>query len=68
MVRTVFNVKTTTVDPMLLLIQLGNPFKCHENVLSFQPMIPSKRFDIPPPLCGMLLIINRRSRCVQIFL
>ena len=27
-----------TVDPMLL--PLGNPFKCHEDVLSLQPMIP----------------------------
>ena len=50
-----------SVDPMLL--PSGNPFKCHEEVLSFQPMIPAKRFDIFPPW-GML----RRSRCVQIFL
>ena len=27
-----------TVDPMLL--PLGNPFKCHEDILSSQPMIP----------------------------
>ena len=32
-----------TVDPMLLLIPTGNPFKCHEEVLYLQPMIP------PPP-------------------
>ena len=38
----------------------GNPFKSHEDVLSLQPMIPPKRFDIPP-LCGML----RRSRSVH---
>ena len=31
-----------TVDPMLL--QLGNPIKCHGEVLSLQPMIPLKRF------------------------
>ena len=31
------------------LIPSGNPFKCHEEVLYLQPMIPPKRFDIPPP-------------------
>ena len=49
-------ISPTTVDPMLL--PLGNPFKCRENVLSFQSMITptTKRFDISPPcLCGMLL-------------
>ena len=51
-----------TVDPML--IPLGNPFKCHEEVLYLQPIIPPKRFDIFPPDWEML----RRSRCVQIFL
>ena len=35
-----------TVDPMLL--PLGNPFKCHGDVLSLQPMIPPRRFDIFP--------------------
>ena len=30
---------------MLLLIPSGNPIKCHE-VLSLQPLIPPKRFDI----------------------
>ena len=39
-----------TVDPMLL--PSGNPFKCHEEVLCLQPLIPSKRFDIFPPLTG----------------
>ena len=43
---------------------MGNPFKCHEEVLYLQPMILPKRFDISPPDWGML----RRSRCVQIFL
>ena len=53
-----------TVDPAMLLPS-GNPFKYHEeNVSSLQSMIPSKRVDIFPLLCGML----RRSRCVQIFL
>ena len=33
-----------TVDPMLL--PSGNPFKCHEEVLYLQPMIPPKRFDM----------------------
>ena len=41
-----------------------NPFKCHEEVLYLQPMIPPKRFDISPPDWGML----RRSRRVLIFL
>ena len=50
-----------TVDPMLL--PSGNPFKCHEEVLSLQPMIPPEGFDIFPPYWGML----RRSRCVQTF-
>ena len=40
-----------TVDPMLP--PLGNPFKCHEDVLSLQTMIPpTKRFDISPPCVG----------------
>ena len=34
------------IDPMLL--PSGNPFKCHEEVLYLQPMIPPKRFDIFP--------------------
>ena len=29
--------------------------KCHEEVLSLQPMTPPKRFDISPPHRGMLL-------------
>ena len=53
-----------TVDQMLL--PSGNRFKCHEEVLYLQPMIPPKRFDIFPPDWGMLKrSIN--SRCVQIF-
>ena len=47
-----------------MLLPLGNPFKCHGEVLYLQPMIPPKRFDISPTDWGML----RRSRCVQIFL
>ena len=39
-----------TVDPMLF--PSGNPFKCHEEVLYLQPLIPPKRFDISPPLTG----------------
>ena len=39
-----------TVDPMLL--PSGNPFKCHEEVLYFQLLIPPKRFDIFPPRLG----------------
>ena len=53
---------------ILLLIQCyyhrGNPFKCHEEALYLQPMIPPKRVDMFPPDWGML----KRSRCVQIFL
>ena len=54
---------------IILLIQCyylpsGNPFKCLDEVLSLQPIIPPKRFGIPPPDWGML----RRSRCVQGFL
>ena len=41
-----------TVDPMLL--PSGNPFKCHEDVLSLQSMIPPKRFDIFPPVWDAL--------------
>ena len=33
-----------------MLLPSGNPFKCHEEVLFSQPMIPPKRFDIPPPV------------------
>ena len=28
-----------------------NPFKCHKEVLSLQPMIPLERFDIFPRVC-----------------
>ena len=45
-----------TLDPMLT--PSGNPLKCHEEVLSLQPMILLKRFDNFPPDWGML----RRSR------
>ena len=48
-----------------MLLPSGNPFKCHEEILSLQPMIPPKRFDFFSLLdSGML----RRSRCVQIFI
>ena len=33
-----------------MLLPSANPFKCHEEVLYLQPMIPPKRFDIFPPL------------------
>ena len=38
---------------ILLLTQCyyhGEPFKCHEEVLYLQPLIPPKRFDIFSPL------------------
>ena len=47
-----FSPTYNTVDPMLL--PSGNPFECHEEVLSLQPMIPPKRFDIFPPDWEML--------------
>ena len=47
-----------------IILPSGNPFKCNEEVLYLQPMIPPKRFYIFPPDWGML----RRSRCVQNFL
>ena len=46
-----FSPTLCTVDPMLL--PSGNPFQCHEEVWSLQPiMIPPKRFDIFFPLTG----------------
>ena len=39
-----------TVDPMLSAS--GNLFKCHEEILYLQPLIPPKRFDIFPPITG----------------
>ena len=38
------------VDPMLF--PSGNSFKCHEEVLYLQPLLPPKRFDIFSPLTG----------------
>ena len=35
-----------------MLFPSGNPFKCHEEVLYLQPLIPPKRFDIFSPLTG----------------
>ena len=35
-----------------MLLPSGNPIKCHEEVLSLQPMIPPKRFDIFLPCLG----------------
>ena len=62
MMHHVFLTGIILLDPMLL--PSVNPFKCHEEVLNLQPMIPPKRFDIFPPDWEML----RRSRCVQILL
>ena len=36
----------------MYLLPSGNPFKCHEEVLYFQLLIPPKRFDIFSPLTG----------------
>ena len=38
----------------MLLPPSGNPFKCHEDVLNLQPMIPPKCFDMFSPDWGML--------------
>ena len=46
-IHTYLHTYVHTVDPMLLLPS-ANPFKCHEEVLYLQPMIPSKRFNILP--------------------
>ena len=35
-----------------MLLSSGNPIKCHEEVLSLQPIIPLKRFDISPLMSG----------------
>ena len=35
----------------MLLPSGNNTFKCHEEVLSLQPMIPPKRFDIFSAVC-----------------
>ena len=42
--RTVF----TARNKQKLRTPSGNPFKCHEEVLFLQPMIPHKRFDFFP--------------------
>ena len=40
------------VDP-IMLFPSRNPFKCHEEVLYLQPLIPpSKRFEFFSPLTG----------------
>ena len=36
----------------MLLPSGNNPIKCHEEVLSLQPMIPPKRFDVFSPTGG----------------
>ena len=38
------------IHPMLSAS--GNLFKCHEEVLYMQPLIPPKRFNIFPPITG----------------
>ena len=35
-----------------MLSASGNLFKCHEEVLYLQPLVPPKRFDIFPPITG----------------
>ena len=52
------------VDPMLSAS--GNLFKCHEEVLYLQPLIPPKRYDIFPPITGGCS--EGLGGCVLIFL
>ena len=56
-----YNVREKPTVILYTYIPSANPFKCHEEVLSLQPMIPPKRFDIFPPDWEML----RRSRRVS---
>ena len=35
-----------------MLSASGNLFKCHEEILYLQPLIPPKRFDIFSPITG----------------
>ena len=35
-----------------MLFPSENPFKCHEEVMYLQPLIPPKRFDMFSPLTG----------------
>ena len=41
-----------TSQPTLIEQASGNLFKCHEEVLYLQPLIPPKRFDIFSPITG----------------
>ena len=50
---TVVSPRDYTVD--LMLLSLGNPIECHEEVLSLQPMIPPKHVDIFFPPTGRRL-------------
>ena len=55
-----FLLRYCTVE--LMLLPSGNPFKCHEEIVYLQPMIPpTKRFDILPSD----RVMPRRSRCVS---
>ena len=49
--RVILVTEKTTVTQVILLPS-GNPFKCHEEVWSLQPIIPPRRFDIFFPLTG----------------
>ena len=53
-----FSLNNNNVLPDIILLTQcyfhrgTNPFKCHEEVLYLQPLIPPKRFDIFSPLTG----------------
>ena len=61
-----FSPRYDTVDPILLQVPSENLIKCHEEILSSQPMFPPNLnvLTIFPPAWGMLT----RFRCVQLFL
>ena len=41
-----------------MLLPLGNPFKCHADVLSLKAMIPPSVFDIFSPCVGRLEVLD----------
>ena len=50
------------VDPCNVLLRSGNPFKCHEEVLYLQRMIPPKRFDIFLPNLEAFGAVPRKGK------
>ena len=56
-----------------MLLPSGNQFRCHEEVLYLQPLIPPKRFDSFSPLTGRCsegldafrFFVNTHGQCFQ---